>query len=70
MGGTDSKVEKPNANVVNDIVVKVEFPAVYFIIIICLIALQLLVTLYQLHKRSLRKSYTRAASLATNLDKV
>lgn len=70
MGGTDSKIENPNANVINDIVVKIEFPTIYMIIIIALIAMQLLVTVYQLHKRSLRKTYIRTASLAGTLDKV
>ena len=70
MGGSESKIDKPNANVVNDIVLKVEHPTIYFIIIIALLAAQLLVTLYQLHKRALRKYYIRAASVGNGLDKV
>lgn len=70
MGGTDSKLEQPNANVINEIKVEVQLPIIYFIIIIVILALQLLTTLYQLHKRSLRKGYARAASVANNLDKV
>lgn len=70
MGGHESKLENPNANVINEITVEVKFPAVYFIIIITILALQFLTTVYQLHKRSLRKSYVRAASLANGIDKV
>lgn len=70
MGSTESKIEDPNANVINDIVVKVESPTNYFLIIISLLATQLLVTLYQLHKRALRKNYIRAASVANDLEKV
>lgn len=70
MGSTESKIEDPNANVINDIVVKVESPTNYFLIIISLLAAQLLVTLYQLHKRALRKNYIRAASVANDLEKV
>lgn len=70
MGGTESKVEHPTANVVNEINVVVELPVYYLIIIIAILAIQLLTTLYQLHKKSLRKNYIRTASLATDLDKV
>lgn len=70
MGGQESKVENPNANVINEIRVEVEFPVIYFIIIIVILAVQLLTTLYQLHKRSLRKSYVRAASMANEIEKI
>lgn len=70
MGGHESKIKNPSANVINDIVIKVEIPILYLIIIICLLSIQILITLYQLHKRSLKKSYTRSASRATDLDKI
>lgn len=70
MGGKESKVENPNANVINEITVEVEFPVIYFIIIIVILAMQLLTTVYQLHKRSLRKNYTRAASIANGIERI
>lgn len=70
MGNQESKVEHPNANVVNEIKVSVEIPTIYLIIIIAILALQFLTTVYQLHKRSLRKNYRRNLSLANDLDKV
>ena len=70
MGNRDSKIENPNANMINEITVKVEHPIVYLIIIIAVLVLQFLTTLYQLDKRSLRKNYERAVSMAINIDKV
>lgn len=70
MGGQESKVENPNANVINEITVEVKFPVIYFVIIIVILATQLVTTLYQLHKRSLRKNYARAASMANGIEKI
>lgn len=70
MGARESKIENPNANVINEIKVNVEIPTLYFIIIISILAMQLLTTLYQLHKRSLRKNYFRNASMSNDIDKV
>ncbi len=70
MGGQESKIVNPNANVINEVKVEIEFPRIYFIIIIAILSLQLLTTMYQLHKRSLRKTYTRAASLGNGIDRV
>ena len=70
MGNHDSKIENPNANVINEITVKVEYPIIYLIIIIAILGLQFLTTLYQLHKRSLKKNYRRAASMIIDIDKV
>lgn len=70
MGNHDSKIDNPNANVINEITVEVHLPVIYLIIIIVILAMQFLTTMYQLHKRSLRKNYIRTASLANGLDKV
>lgn len=72
MGGQKSKIENPNANVINEVkIVEVESSIqTYLIIIIAIMAMQLLVTVYQLHKRSLKKNYTRSISLANELNKV
>lgn len=70
MGNHDSKIDNPNANVINEITVKIEYPIVYLIIIIVILILQFLTTLYQLHKRSLKKNYRRTASMALDIDKV
>ena len=71
MGGQMSRIEKPTANVINEVqVIETESMKTYLIIIIVKLAVQLLSTLYQLHKRFLRKSYTRTASLANGLEKI
>lgn len=72
MGGKQTKLEEPAANVINEVkMVTVEAPTLYLIIIIALLAAQFITTIYQLHKKSLRKNYIiRAASMANNLDKV
>ena len=70
MGNHDSKIENPNSNVINEITVNLKYPIVYLIIIIAVLVLQFLTTLYQLDKRSLRKNYERAVSMAINIDKV
>lgn len=70
MGKTESKIENPNANVINDIVIKMEFPTYYLIILICLMIVQILINLYQLHKRSIKKNYARRMASVDNLSKV
>lgn len=72
MGGQESKIKNPNANVINEVkIVEVESSSsIYLIIIIAILATQLLTSLYQLHKRSLRKNYMRTLSTADHLDKV
>lgn len=72
MGGQTSKIEKPNANVINEVkIVEVESSIkIYLIIIIAIMALQFATTMYQLHKRSLKKSYARSASFGNDLNKV
>lgn len=72
MGGQESKITNPNANVINEVkIVEVESSTtIYLIIIIVIMALQFLTTVYQLHKRSLKKNYVRSMSLANELNKV
>lgn len=72
MGGQESKIKNPNANVINEVkIVEVESSTtIYLIIMIAIMGAQLLTTLYQLHKRSLIKSYIRSHSLANGIDKV
>lgn len=72
MGGQTSKIQNPNANVINQVkIVEVESSVQnYLIIIIAIMAFQFATTVYQLHKRSIKKNYARSASLANDLDKV
>lgn len=70
MGGHESKIKNPSANVVNDLNITIDCDYIYFIIIISLLVLQILITVYQLHKRSLKKNYMRTVSLANDIDKV
>lgn len=72
MGGQKSKIVNPNANVINEVkIVEVESSIKhYLIIMIVILALQFLTTVYQLHKRSIKKNYARSASLANDLNKV
>lgn len=65
MGGTESKVETPNASIINEIKVNVEISTLYLIIIISILAIQMLATLYQLQKISLRKNYIRNVSMTS-----
>ena len=69
MGNHDTKIENPNANVINEITVRAEYPIIYLSIIIADLVLQFLTTLYPLHKRSLKKNYKRASSMAIDIDK-
>lgn len=71
MGGQTSRIEKPTANVINEVqVIEMESMTTYLITIIVILAVQLLTTLYQLHKKSIRKKYIRTASLANGLEKI
>lgn len=72
MGKTESKLEKPNANVVNNLEIidhreQINSLWILLLILIIITAVNLIMKLYILHKRSLRKRY---ASRATDLDKV
>lgn len=72
MGGTKSKIEITNANVINNVEVighTPEINSVWLLLLILTIisAFNLILKLYILHKRSLRKKY---ASRADNLDKI
>lgn len=67
MGKEQSKIEKPVANVINEVEAPREINSYdkYFIIIIILLVCHLLIKLYTWHKKTLKKQYlTRAASLA------
>lgn len=72
MGGQESKLDRPNANVINNVkIVEVEASTkIYLIIIIAIMFLQLATHLYQLHKKSIKKSYALSSSLAKHLEKV
>lgn len=72
MGGQESKIDRPNANVINEVkIVEVEASTkIYLIIIIAIMVLQFMTTLYQLHKKAIKKNYARSISLANGLDKV
>ena len=70
MGKTQSKIDK--ANVINEVEMTYTNSSsdIYLIIIIVLMLTQLATTLYQLHKKALRKNYMRSASIANQLDKI
>lgn len=72
MGGQKSKIVNPKANVINEVeIVEADSSIkIYLIIIIGIMALQFATTIYQLHKRSIKKSYARSASIANDLNKV
>ena len=60
MSKTQFKIENPMANVLNEVNEVVEsVNKIYLIIIIIFLAAQLATTLYQLHKRSLKKRYEK-----------
>lgn len=72
MGGQKSKIERPNANVVNNVEIidhTNQLDSLWFLLLISTIlsAVSLLIKIYLLHKRSLRKRY---ASRANELDKI
>lgn len=72
MGGSESKIEDPNANVVNNIEIvdhTQHLNAIWYLVLITLIisSLNLFLALYKLHKRSLRKKYM---SRANDLQKI
>lgn len=72
MGGQESKITKPTANVVNtvDVIEKQNDPSIYLIIIIIILAAQFATVLCQMHRRSIKKNVIRSTSLANQLDKV
>lgn len=72
MGTKQSKIRDPNANVINNIEVvdhTSHLNAIWDLVMATLIIslLHLVITLYLMHKRSLRKRYS---SRADNLDKI
>lgn len=72
MGHRNSKISNPTANVVNNVEVvdhTTQIDSLWYILLASttLSAVDLLLKLYLLHKRSLRKRYT---SRADNLDKI
>lgn len=72
MGKTESKIENPNANVVNKVEIvdhskEINSLWVLTLILVIIAATNLLLKIYIFHKRSLRKKYT---SRANDLDKV
>lgn len=72
MGKTQSKVEKPNANVINNVKIvdhtqEINSLWLLLLILIILSTINLLIKIYQLHKKSLKKKYS---SRADNLDKI
>ena len=70
MGNKDSKIYNPNANVVNKIQITMEYLVVYLGVIICggILAVQLLVKMYQIPRSSIKKTYMR--SMAIDIEKV
>lgn len=72
MGQPESKLEKPNANVITNVEVvdhTARIDSLWFLLL-CITVMtgaNLTLKLYLLHKRSLRKKY---ASRADNLDKI
>lgn len=72
MGGKESKIENPNANVVNNIEIidhTSQLDSLWYLLLIStvLCAVNLLLKIYLLHKRSLRKRYV---SRANDLEKI
>lgn len=67
MGKQESKLERPSANVINEVEVNEQIVnyEVYLIIITVLLAAHLAIKLYSWHKKTLKKTYmARAASVA------
>lgn len=72
MGGKESKIDNPNANVVNNVEIidhTTQLNSLWYLVLILtlLSAAHLLLKLYLLHKRSLRKRY---ASRGNDLEKI
>lgn len=72
MGHRNSKISNPTANVVNNVEIvdhTTQIDSLWYILLISTVlsAVNLLLKLYLLHKRSLRKRY---ASRGDNLDKI
>lgn len=70
MGGSKSKVDRSNANVINDITVDEKLTVntstieVLLVVICVLLIIQILMRVYKMHTHKLRKKYlTIAASL-------
>lgn len=72
MGGTESKINHPNANVINEVKIayremdlrKIEF-CLYIIVV--LIGLRTILHIYAMHHKTLKKKYI---SRANDLDRV
>lgn len=72
MGKPNSKIEKPNANVVNNLEIidhteQIDSLWTLFLIAIIISTVDLLLKFYLLHKKSLKRKYV---SRANDLDKV
>lgn len=72
MGGNPTKLSNPKGNVINNVEIvdhTSQIDSVWSLMLVSVVlqALSLLIKLYQLHKRSLRKKYE---SRATELDKI
>ena len=71
MGKHQSKIDNPNANIINEVeMVQPTNDNMYLIIITVLLSAQLAIQVYQLHKKALLKRYLNAASVANQLDKI
>lgn len=72
MGRPHSKVENPNANVVNEVIIDNDMTDLYeikiYILLVAIIAiLNLALKVYAMHNKRLKKKYV---SRATDLDKI
>lgn len=72
MGGQKSKIVNPNANVINNVEIidhTTQLDSIWYMLLIIIIisAANLIIRVYLLHKRSLRKRYI---SRANELDKI
>lgn len=73
MGGTQSKNDHPNANVINDVIVEenVKIPEdnstkIMLFIITLILVINMIMKLYKLHNNKLKRKYlNRAASVAS-----
>ena len=72
MGEQNSKLLNPSANIITeiDIGIKTEEITLFLVIIIILLVMQIAITLYQLHKKSIKKYYRRAMSVENQLEKL
>lgn len=72
MGKTESKLEKPNANVINEVEIKedkinIQTIEICMVIITIVSLMNLVIHLYALHNKKLKKKYL---SMANQLDKI